>query len=80
MLPYMKGEKMKKVYIGIIYSIFSVFWLFFAVLFTSALWLEKPGTNDWKEDSMFIPIGIIMIIAWVISLIALMVKFKNKKD
>ncbi|MCH5208146.1 MAG: hypothetical protein J1F04_04630 [Oscillospiraceae bacterium] len=70
---------MKKVLIGILYSIFSVFWLFFTVIFTSALWLEKPGTNDWKEDAMFIPIGIIMLIIWIISFIALIFSFKNKK-
>lgn len=69
---------MKKVFIGIAYSIFSVFWLFFSILFTSAIWLEKPGTNDWKEDSMFIPIGIIMLIIWVVSLIALIFAFKKK--
>lgn len=70
---------MKKVIIGILYSILSLFWLFFSILFTSALWLEKPGTNDWKEDAMFIPIGIIMLIIWIISLIALIFICKNKK-
>lgn len=69
---------MKKIILGIIYSIISVFWLSIAVLFTSALWLEKPGTNDWKEDSMFIPIGIIMLIIWVITLIALIYSFRSK--
>lgn len=69
---------MKKVITGIAYSIFSVFWLFFSVLFLSALWLEKPGTNEWEEDSMFIPIGIIMLIIWVVSLIALIFAFKKK--
>ncbi len=70
---------MKKILVGIIYSIVSVFWLFFSILFTSALWLEKPGTNDWKEDSMFIPIGIIMLIIWTISLISIISSLKNKK-
>lgn len=70
---------MKKFLVGIIYSIVSVFWLFFSILFTSALWLEKPGTNDWKEDSMFIPIGIIMLIIWTISLISIISSLKNKK-
>lgn len=69
---------MKKVITGIAYSIFSVFWLFFSVLFLSALWLEKLGTNEWEEDSMFIPIGIIMLIIWVVSLIALIFAFKKK--
>lgn len=70
---------MKKIFSWIIYSIVSVFWLFFSILFTSALWLEKPGTNDWTEDSMFIPIGIIMLIIWTISLISIISSLKNKK-
>lgn len=71
---------MKKIITGIIYSIVSVFWLFFAVLFTSALWLEGPGSKDWEEDAMFIPIGIIMLIAWAISLVALIMHFKSSKN
>lgn len=71
---------MKKAFIGIIYSIVSVFWLFFAVLFTSALWLESPGSKDWEEDAMFIPIGIIMLAVWAISLVALILHFKNSKN
>lgn len=70
----------KKIIIGIIYSIISVFWLFLSTLFVSAIWLEGPGTNDWSEDAMFIPIGIIMFIIWVISFIALIYSFKNKND
>lgn len=74
----MQVAVVKKVFIVIIYSILSVFWLFFSILFTSALWLEKPGTNDWKEDAMFIPIGIVMLIIWIISLIPLILSFKRK--
>ncbi len=71
---------MKKVIIGIAYSIFSVFWLFFSILFTSALWLEKPGTKEWAEDSMFIPMGIAMLIIWAISLIAIIFRLRKSTD
>ncbi|MBQ8724729.1 MAG: hypothetical protein IJY74_03545 [Oscillospiraceae bacterium] len=70
----------KKIIISIIYSIVSVFWLFLSTLFVSAIWLESTGTKEWSEDAMFIPIGIIMFIIWVISLIALIYSFKNKND
>lgn len=70
---------MKKAIIAILYSIISVFWLFFSALCISVLWLTGPGTNDWEEDAMFIPIGIIMLIIWMISFIALVFSFKNKK-
>lgn len=73
-------DYMKKIITGIIYSIVSVFWLFFAVLFTSALWLESPGSKDWEEDAMFIPIGIIMLVIWAISLVTLILRFKSTKN
>lgn len=70
----------KIIIISIIYSIISVFWLFLSTLFVSAIWLEGPGSKEWSEDAMFIPIGIIMFIIWVISFIALIYSFKNKND
>lgn len=70
---------MKKAVIGILYSVLSILWLFLAILFTSALWLEKPGTNDWQEDFMFIPIGIIMLVIWSISFIVLLFRLKRYK-
>ena len=51
---------MKKVAVGILYSVLSVFWLYVSLVFTSAWWLDKPGTYDWEEDAMFIPIGFLM--------------------
>ena len=70
---------MKKVIAGILYVIFSVIWLFLAVVFTSTLWLTSPGTNDWAEDAMFIPIGIVMGVLWTVSLVFLMVRIKGRK-
>lgn len=70
---------MEKAVIGILYIVFSVIWLFFSIIFSSALWLEGPGTKEWKEDAMFIPIGIIMLLLWIISLIPLVNALKNKK-
>lgn len=70
---------MKKVIVGILYVILSVIWLFLAVVFTSTLWLTSPGTNDWTEDAMFIPIGIVMGILWAVSLVFLMIKIKGRK-
>ena len=70
---------MKKAFISIIYIIFSIGWLFFSIIFVSPLWLDFAGTNSWKEDSMFIPIGFIMMIVWIISLIIFIVSFRNKK-
>lgn len=68
---------MKKAMIGILYIVVSIPWLFLAILFTSALWLEKSGTNDWQEDFMFIPIGIIMLVIWSISFILFISRLKK---
>lgn len=39
------------------------------------LWLEKPGTNDWQEAALFIPVGIIMFIIWLAGFIAILLSF-----
>ncbi len=70
----------KKVAVGILYSVLSVFWLYVSLVFTSAWWLDKPGTYDWEEDAMFIPIGFLMFGFWIISLVVLVFWLKKKKE
>mgnify|MGYP003593101979 CR=1 FL=1 len=70
---------MRQAFKSITYIICSICWLFFSIIFVSPLWLDSAGTNSWKEDSMFIPIGFIMMIVWIISLIIFIVSFRNKK-
>lgn len=70
--------KMKKFIATVFYALFSVFWLFLSIVFTSALWETSPGSNDWKEDSMFIPVGIIMIGLWIVSFLLFLIKLKKK--
>lgn len=70
---------MKKTIKAIIYGIVSVVWLYFSVLFSTALWLDSPGSNSWREDSVFIPLGIIMFVAWTVSLIIFIRLIKSKK-
>ncbi len=70
----------KKVAVGILYSVLSVFWLYVSLVFTSAWWLDKPGTYDCEEDAMFIPIGFLMFGFWIISLVVLVFWLKKKKE
>ena len=69
---------MKRI-IGIIYGLLSAAWLYFSILFSSAVWLEGTGSYNWKEDSVFIPIGIIMFVMWIISFIVFVLVLKSKK-
>lgn len=71
---------MKKVAVGILYSVLSVFWLYVSLVFTSAWWLDKLGTYDCEEDAMFIPIGFLMFGFWIISLVVLVFWLKKKKE
>lgn len=47
----------------------SAVWIFYAMIFVSALWMEGEGTKDWAEDSLFLPLGIVMILIWVVGVI-----------
>ena len=70
---------MRQAFKSITYIICSICWLFFSIIFVSPLWLDSAGTNSWKEDSMFIPAGFIMMIVWIISLILFIVNLRNEK-
>lgn len=56
----------------------SVVWLFYAVVFVSTLWLEGQGTKDWAEDSVFIPLGIVMILIWVGGVVLIIYRARHR--
>ena len=58
---------------------FSVVWLYYSYTLISALWLESPGSKEWQEDAIFILIGIVMILIWLLSVIAF-IAGKNAGD
>ncbi len=42
---------------------------------------SAPGTKDWEEDRMFIPVGYIMIAVWLAAMVFSCYKLrKNKSD
>ena len=57
----------------------SVVWLFYAILFVSALWLESRGGGDWSEDSIFIPVGILMILIWVVGAVLILRSVRKRR-
>ena len=70
---------MKKIVAVILYNIFTLIWMFFALVFVSPLWLEEPGSKDWEEDILFVPVGFIMLVLWTISLVIFIKLSRNKR-
>lgn len=73
-------EKLKKIVLpivaGIGYECVSLWWIVFAIAF--AFPSTSPGSREWDEDVLFIPIGYIMMIVYVLVLGIIMFKCRKK--
>lgn len=64
---------------GIVQGVIGTFWSGLGLAFI--LHLDSgPGAKDWDEDKMFIPIGYIMILMWLIILFFSYYKLRKSKS
>ncbi|MDO5558635.1 MAG: hypothetical protein Q4F95_03455 [Oscillospiraceae bacterium] len=73
-------KKTIKLMLALAYIILSVLCVPLSFIFISTLWVTSPGSNDWQEDAMFIPVGFIFLILWAVSLVVIIKKILNKKS
>lgn len=73
-------DKLKQIVLpilaGIVYEYLSLWWIGFAVAF--AFPGTFPGSRDWKEDMLFIPIGYLMMLVYVLVLGIIIFKCRKK--
>lgn len=56
----------------------SVAWLTVATTFISDLWEEASVTDGWSLQLPYVPIGFIMLAAWIAGFVVLIIKTKPK--
>ena len=61
---------------GFIQGYFGVWWNLLGIAFITTA--GSVNSKDWQEDSMFIPVGYIMIVVWLVVIIASVCKFKHE--
>lgn len=66
-----------KIFFVLFYLAFSAIWLFYATRFISVLW-AYPGSEDALRDPGFLPVGLIMVTAWIISFFVILLS-KSKR-
>ena len=67
---------MKKAAAIILYAAGSAVWLYFAVLFISAMFREMTGGSDWTGNVMLFAVGIIMTGAWILRTVMFLIKLR----
>lgn len=72
-----KRIKIISILAGIIEGYFSSWYLFLIYLFL-VLALETKGTYEWQENSIFVPVSIILFIVWISVFVFAI--FRRKKD
>ena len=71
--------RLKKVFVWIAYSGFSIVWLYFMMIFISPVFSESHGYRDWEEDVVFIPIGVVMLVLWLVTLGVMIMDFGKRE-
>ena len=72
---------MRKVLIGlwgILQGLIGTIWNLFALAFILHPG-SAPGTKEWEEDAMFIPIGYVMLIIWLVIMFFCYYKLRKRK-
>lgn len=73
---------MRKVLIGlwgILQGVIGTIWNLFALTFILHPG-SAPGTKEWEEDAMFIPIGYVMLIIWLVVMFFSYYKLRKRKN
>lgn len=73
---------MKKVVIGlwgILQGVIGTIWNLFALTFILHPG-SAPGTKEWEEDAMFIPIGYVMLVIWLVVMFFSYYKLRKRKN
>lgn len=72
---------MKKVLIGlwgILQGVIGTIWNMFALAFMIHPG-SSPGTKEWEEDAMFIPVGYIMLVIWLTVMLFSYYRLRKRK-
>ena len=72
------GSLLLKIIFGVLFAGMSVVWLYYATIFLSAIWTSSPGARDSLEDTLLIPIGMVMIVIWLFFLLLIITRLRNK--
>lgn len=73
---------MRKVLVGvwgILQGVIGTIWNLFALVFILHPG-SAPGTKEWEEDAMFIPVGYIMLIIWLVIMFLSYYKLRKRKN
>ena len=73
---------MRKVLIGvwgILQGVIGTIWNVFALLCILHPG-SAPGTKEWEEDAMFIPVGYMMLILWLVVMFLSYYKLRKRKS
>lgn len=73
---------MKKILVGLwglVQGIIGMWWNIWGFIFILHPDSE-PGSKEWEEDKIFIPIGYIMLIIWLIAMLSSYYKLKKSKS
>lgn len=64
---------------GILQGVIGAIWNLFALTFILHPG-SAPGTKEWEEDAMFIPIGYVMLIMWLVVMFISYYKLRKRKS
>ena len=64
---------------GILLGVIGAIWNLFALTFILHPG-SAPGTKEWEEDAMFIPIGYVMLIMWLVVMFISYYKLRKRKS
>ena len=73
---------MRKVLVGlwgILQGVIGTIWNLYALAFILHPG-SAPGTKEWEEDAMFIPIGYVMLIIWLVVMFLIYYKLRKRKS
>lgn len=73
---------MRKVLVGlwgILQGVIGTIWNLYALAFILHPG-SAPGTKEWEEDAMFIPVGYMMLILWLVVMFLSYYKLRKRKS
>ena len=73
-------EKILKATLVVLYIPASLIWNHRAIGYILPLWVPSmgPGTSEWSQAADFVPLGCLMLIGWLVSLMFLLLGFSKE--